>query len=329
MLSILLLSHKGEGHELIDRLIKEGHHVKYWVETKVDPPVQAKHAGQAVDSYTGHLPTTDLVVSFNARNGGRCESLREGGKLVVGGGVQSLVEGNEAFRHSLVKLLDLKETNVVDGPRVILCGWFNGKDFLYSYVVQHYSRMLDGERGPSVTNMGYVAKVEPSTILHRIIPTLQELDYRGFFGVELVYSKDQAKLLEFVLNPSGGLLAAISECTNLALGEMLYSVASGNQYIPLRPNGTQYGIAVNIQYLDQMPVKPDDPKVGKHIWESYSPQCLGYISARGEDVREARRRAYRTIANHTTIDALYRRDIGANSIWEWQEENNVSAQVRA
>jgi hypothetical protein len=319
MLSILLLSYKGEGYEIIEHLIKEKHHVKYWVE---EPDPQIVYKGEKVNRYQDHLETADLVVSLHPRFGRICEELRAGGKVVIGGGVQDLVTSSPVFQTSLVKLLGIIPAVNPKGPRILICGWFDGQRFVRHYVVQHYHRFLDGERGPLVQGMGYVAKVEDFTMLEDVAMLLRQTGYRGFFGVETVFDGSlDYQLLETITVPSGGLIAAISECEVIPLGHLLFSVASGRHLA--HPSSLYYGMSVNVRYFTP-PVLETQERAEKHIWRDGDPNSFGYVSARGEDIREARRRIYRTIANNTTIDAIYRRDIGLDSIWDWKGGDHAS-----
>jgi phosphoribosylamine-glycine ligase len=66
----------------------------------------------------------------------------------------------------------------------------------------------------------------------------------------------------------------------------------------------------------------------KHIWfedvyfkDGYScarsSGALGFVTARGVQVREARRRAYRTVRDLGIPYPLYRTDVGSRASWEY------------
>ena len=321
MLSILLLSQKGEGYETIDRLIKEDNYVKYWVEDTQKLFDQSQ--GTKVNRYDQHIETSDIVISLNPRYGRICEEVRRGGRMALGGDLQGFLVDNEVYRANVLKFLDIHDEEVVDQPfSTILCGWFNGNQWLSTYVVQHYNRLLDGDRGPAVGNMGYVALREDSRI-NELAEMLRIANYRGFFGVEVFLVGDQLYLDHLITTPCEGLIAAIQEISGTSLTNLIFAVASGKQLPSC--SSKSYGISVGLRQLGiDRKLNDLETPAKKHFWPSCDSLIQGYVSAKGESIREARRRVYRTVANITTIDTVYRKDIGVNSIWDWKEGANAA-----
>lgn len=307
MLSILLLSHRGEGNEIASRLSQDGHVVKFWVSTGFCG------APQEVHKYYEHVETADLIVACSPGVGGLCEQLRSRGKLVLGGGVQDSLTEVGTFAQSVAKLMNLKtEETLKEGISVIPCGWFLGDRWGHTFLAQSYRRLLDGERGPKNDSMGYLVW-RAEGMLDSLTSFLASVEYRGFLGVKIELVDDVPYFLGFETSLAGGLVPAVVECSKLKLTDLLMATARG-QEVSLRGQDL-FGVSVRV--LGSTPLYSTD-LMSKHIWVHNEAESLGYVTAAGDSPREARRRCYRTIGNATTLDMIYRSDIGAQSIYDWQ-----------
>lgn len=308
MLSILLLSHKGEGHEIADRLVQDGHVVRFWNQSGF------RGTPQEVHRYEDCIEATDLVVAASSRVGGICDSLRERGKLVLGGGVQSTLESPE-FARMIAKMMNVStEPPPKEGVSIVVCGFFLGDRWGHTFLAQNYRRLLDGERGPQTSSMGYMVW-RAEGLLNHLVSFLSEAQYRGFVGVRIELVDDVPYFVGFETSLSGGLIPAIIECTRTRLDDLLLSTARG-QDVSLRGQDL-FGLSVKIVSFNAEELRVTD-LMARHVWLSPDETSLGYITAAGDTPREARRRCYRTIGNATTLDHVYRGDIGAQSIYDWQ-----------
>jgi len=307
MLSILLLSQRGEGYEIAGRLCQDGHSVRYWRANGF------RGAAKEVHRYEEHVEASDLVVAVDAGTGRICDELRSRGKLVLGGGVQESLSQEGMFPQSVAKMMNLNlEAAPREGISVIPCGWFLGDRWGHTFLAQNYRRLLDGERGPQTDSMGYMAW-RAEGMLEQLTPFLASVEYRGFLGVRIELVDDVPYFVRFETGLSGGLIPAIVECAKTKLIDLLLSTARGMDS-SLRGQDL-FGVSVRI--LGNQELKSTEV-MKKHIWSHDEGESLGYVTAAGDNPREARRRCYRTIGNATTLDSIYRSDIGAQSIYDWQ-----------
>lgn len=307
MLSILILSQRGEGNELADKLVSEGNVVRFWVKDPDYRRSEAKHPWQEVDRYEDYLETTDLFLFTSSGFGGLAEELRNRGKMVVGGTIQDVLVTPEVS-DAAARLMSLAMVVPETGVQASLCGWYDGRHWI-TLLSHRYERMMEGERGPRM-NMGCVVGVEESVLTN--LTTIMR-DYRGFIRVGVVLHPDQMYFKGVDASHSSLEVVACCEALRCSLTGLLTSVARGKLRSTEYP---QYGLSLKvIGFSDKALFEPPEAAV-KHCWRTYDQYVMGYVSAGGSTPIEARRRAYRTIANSTNIETIYRRDIGCGSIFE-------------
>lgn len=322
MLSVLILSQRGEGYEIGHRLVHEGHFVKLFI-ADTEVRITSMHERyQQVDRYQEHIQISDLVVVASDGFGALADQLRKNRKLVVGGTLQDVLGRDSILTSAAMKLLDVEYAEEQPNEQTVsLCGWFNGKEFWETFVVQCYERLLESDRGPRMQDMGCLAWRELSMIT-RLTPILASTSYRGFVGIELGVTPDDSRFKSFRTSISGGELPAIVELMGKPLASTLVVVASGQTRELLHQN--QFGIAVKLLAFNPLELTVPEP-AQHHYWPHVIEGSLGYISARGISPQEARRRVYRTISNSAPVDVIFRRDIGCSSIWEWASEGEKDA----
>lgn len=309
MLSVLILSQKGEGNELADKLVSEGNVVKFWVKDPAER-VAIKPSWQEIDRYEEHLATADLCIFTSSGFGGVAKELRERGKMVVGGVLQDVLVKDPGVRDAAIRLMSLAQVIPSSGVEASLCGWYDGKNWI-TLLSQQYSRLMEGNRGPKL-DMGCVVGVEESLVVN-LTPILQSTEYRGFVRVEVVIHPDEMYFKSIDCNHSALEVIASCEALRCSLTNLLTSTARGRLRSPEYP---QYGLSLKILgFSSSAKFQPPEAAI-KHCWKTYGDHVLGYISAGGSTPTEARRRVYRTAANSTNIDTIYRRDVGCSSIFE-------------
>lgn len=311
MLSILILSHQGEGKELAYKLNNEGNIVKLWSENPEAgvKPAQNVYPWQEIDQYQKHLETADLVIFTSSRPRGLAEELRRRGKMVVGGTIQGLLVDEPEVREAALRLLQLPNVLPSSGWPVSLCGWYDGSRWV-CFLSHRYDRLLDGERGPKM-GLGCLVYPEESR-LTQLTPMLSTAMYRGFISLDVVMTADDLYFEKFNPYPSLEMMA-VCEAMQTQLGTLLYNVAANRLHFDRTP---QYGLCMKLVGFNNKAVFDPPTPALKHCWKTFDDYYLGCITAGGITVTEARRRAYRTVSNSTNLDTIYRRDIGCNSVFE-------------
>lgn len=311
MLSILILSHKGEGYEIADRIRQDGHIAKFWIESP-EAQAEAKHEGLLVNRYEEHIEAADLIIATSSRLGGLLEAVRKRGKAVVGGGICRLLDFNPDFALNVANLLGLTlEPPPEEGISLVLCGWFLGDRWSSTYMVQEYRRLLDHERGPTTNGMGWVCW-PCSTLLDQLTSFLSGSGYKGFLGVRVEVINGGLYFNGFVTSLAGGILPALMEVTKGRLSDVLLNVAYGREVLT---KSKLVGLSLKVLAYNNASLRITDP-MRRHVWSHSEQDSLGYITSCGDNPREARRRANRTASNACTIDTIYRSDIGLNCIQE-------------
>lgn len=311
MLSILILSQNGEGYELSQKLLNEGHIVKYWNGRETINSWPKHERFQAINRYEEVISTSDLCVVLGGGN--LADRISQARKLVVGGTLQDLLLAGKPLEQVGMNLLGLNKSNKEGLFDLTLCGWFNGIEFINSFIVQHYTRLLDGNYGPVVKDMGCLVWREESCLTN-LIPLLQETKYKGFIGIDVKMTEDELYFEQFTFNLNASMLMAIIECSQVSLANILYAAAS--QRVLNKSKGN-IGIAVNLLDFGGPNPKLNKPQeADKHFLPAIETGHLGCVAARGESIHEVRKRVYRSISNIVSLDVIYRKDIGCSSLLE-------------
>lgn len=224
----------------------------------------------------------------------------------------------------------------VEGVEISTEGWFNGKDWVlpFNHTLEK-KRFMEGDKGPNTGCMGNVVWVTEgdklvSAALKPLTPLLRRVGYVGPIDVNCIVAEDGPYFLEWTARFGYDAFWALAELVRMPLFDFLWGIAVGTlKQVPMHQ---EYAIAVRLsippwphkeevlgglQYLDI----PEEAM--RHVWLSDVALkdgrfvtagvdgVLGAVSARGTDIREARRRVYRTVKNIVGHpDVQYRADIG-------------------
>ena len=233
----------------------------------------------------------------------------------------------------------------VDGIEVSTELWFNGKETLNVNHTFEEKALMEGDIGPKTGSMGSVVCIgSTSSRLYKegvgkLLPALRRINYRGPVDLNTIITKDKVYGLEFTARFGYDAIFAFRELYRGRVNDLLYSFATGvARFVNTKPG---WGIGV-VLCLEPYPIADeiDDysrdillqgfgPHNLRHIWfydvyrkgDRYA--CAGNggnlmsITAMGDTVREARRRAYRTISNLVVPDVMYRRDIGSRVVGDY------------
>jgi phosphoribosylamine-glycine ligase len=245
--------------------------------------------------------------------------------------------------------------NKVDGIEISTEGWFNGKHFinqLFNHTIEN-KRFMEGDKGCQTGCMGNVVWTsDPNKdriIQHALLPLtplLKKVDYLGPIDINCIITENDIYFLEFTARFGYDAIQAFTELYKGKLFDMLWKLAVQNTSFNL---WSDYSIAVRLS----MPPYPQDEDCsmlkGVQVLDIPQPArkhlmlsdvmlqdgtetlagvdgVIGCVTARGQTISEARKRAYRTIDNCVIHqDVQYRRDIGLDverkieqlKVWGW------------
>ena len=252
---------------------------------------------------------------------------------------------------------DIKEEfelqEIVKGIEISTEIWFNGKDVVNVNHTMEEKALMEGGIGPKTGCMGAVVWQGHTACrlykegIGKLVPALRKVDYRGPIDLNTIVTEDKLYALEFTPRFGYDAIFALREGYLGKVNDWLYGVASGvTKGLRFKP-GFGIGVSFVVEPYPMADVKEDYSKdiliQGisnqnlKHLWpydmykKGNSYACagvggnIGVVSAQGDSVREARRRAYRTLSNLIIPDVMYRRDIGQHvdndiiqlRVWKW------------
>lgn len=235
----------------------------------------------------------------------------------------------------------------IEGIAVSTEGWCNGKEWIrpFNHTIE-WKRFMEGDKGPNTGCMGNV--VWPTegdkltaTVLEPLLPLLIKVGYIGPIDVNCIVTEGNAYFLEFTTRFGYEAIQAWAELLKEPLFDFLYYVASGQpmevpyykeQAIGVRLSVSPYPSEEGVEKWKGIQVLDIPKEARRHIWladvmkQDAVPVMagvdgvIGCVTARGSTVREAQRRAYRTIHNVVIHqDVQYRNDIG-NGVDEKQKQ---------
>lgn len=205
-------------------------------------------------------------------------------------------------------------------------GFFNGTCFMgASAKTTHYDALFNDDIGPR-TPMGMICEfIDRSTVLDDLIGKLRATSYRGPVTAYLEpsgalrdwfagFSPVAYLLFEGV---AGSISPLFTACVNGIDSDWMPAAkfaAAVRVTLPPFPYRAKAAETV-IQGIDDGNLKhfwPNDLCYNQGVYSTTGESNdLGYLTARGDTVREAQRRVYRTIRNLVAPELQYRTDIGA------------------
>jgi hypothetical protein len=353
MASILILSKYGEGTPLALKLAAEGHIVKMYLQNRQAMPslLNGFKNPSMVSEPKRMAEQYDLVLADRSGLGDLLDWFRfDRGKITLGGGTFSdkLISDTDYSIKVVDTLLESTEgvqsEPVQETANLVVEGWFNGNEWARPFsLIYEYYRFMEGDKGQITPCMGTVTwpvgesnRLIDNT-LERLTPLLQKVEYCGPFGICVTVDEERRRINW--LRPEFGFdsTQAWCELVKTKLFDYLYGI--GSQATTSVPYHNGYGISVRlsitpwpflvgaVNYTPLTGTKVLDIPKGAlpHVWltdvmqENGNPVLagcdgvVGCVTARGESIRECRRRAYRTVSNIVAHpDIQYRMDIGQN-----------------
>ena len=265
----------------------------------------------------GNKPTYLTLVSTDSENRTLKSFFKERGKELVPCIIQHQVEGVEISTE----------------------GWFNGEKWVlpFNHTFEK-KRFMEGDNGPNTGCMGNIVwAVESDKLVEQVLvplaPLLAKVKYVGPLDVNCIVDEKESYFLEFTPRIGYDAIQALVELIKIPLFDFLYRVATkqlnkvgmhegfgGAVRLSIHPYPSSNG-AEELKGLQFLQISQE---AKRHVWlsdvmknEEEVEVCagvdgvLGCVSARGDTVRECRRRMYRTIQNIVLhSDVQFRRDIG-------------------
>jgi phosphoribosylamine--glycine ligase len=261
--------------------------------------------------------------------------------LAAGKGVVVTNDRDEALQHALSCTKVVIE-EYLDGPEVSLFGISDGTTIIPMQPAQDFKRALNGDEGPNTGGMGAYSPLPwaPSDIIEDtykqvLAPMIAEMAARGTPFVGLLYAglaltDHGTRVIEFNARFGDPETQVLIPRLNTPLATLLFNAATGNL------NGT------TLDWKDDSAVTvvlaaegyPSAPKSGGaitgfstidnvqiyHAGTSATEQGVVAAGGRvltvtgiGEDLTEARNRAYRAISQISLSGSFYRTDIALNA----------------
>ncbi|PJF33569.1 MAG: hypothetical protein CUN57_01810, partial [Phototrophicales bacterium] len=151
--------------------------------------------------------------------------------------------------------------------------------------------------------MGCIAYAVHNSLLDQLTDMLRSARFQGFLRLYLQVTSDSFKFIRLDPEYDGLELGATVEIYREPLHQLLYGIARRKFAPDLSYNIV--GIAVRLYDLIGISLEIPDVML-KHYWAEIDIHSRGASTARGITVKEARRRAYRSIERLNQPDLIYR-----------------------
>ena len=231
----------------------------------------------------------------------------------------------------------------LDGPEVSLFGISDGIHVIPMQPAQDFKRAYDGDLGPNTGGMGAYSPLPwaPDDLVEQTMrevlnPTIQEMAARGTPFVGLLYAglaltNKGTKVIEFNARFGDPETQVLLPRLNTPLADLLFRAATGKLNSQEELEWSEKSAVTVVLASSGYPAAPitGEPILGiapidqsfvyhagttrrDGILHSSGGRVLS-VTGLGEDLTEARDRAYRTISAITLRDSHYRSDIALNA----------------
>jgi phosphoribosylamine--glycine ligase len=261
--------------------------------------------------------------------------------LAAGKGVVVTNDRQEALDHALAcKRVVIEE--YLDGPEVSLFGISDGTTIVPMQPAQDFKRALDGDQGPNTGGMGAYSPLPwaPSDIIedtHKqvLAPMIAEMAARGTPFVGLLYAglaltDHGTRVIEFNARFGDPETQVLIPLLKTPLATLLYNAATGNlkgttldwnddsavtvvlaaEGYPAAPKSG--GIITGFSSIDDVQIYHAGTSTTEQGVVASGGRVLT-VTGIGEDLTEARNRAYRAISQIRLSGSFYRTDIALNA----------------
>jgi len=251
----------------------------------------------------------------------------------------SLLTKSKEYRESirLASSVFSTESSEVAKPKFSIGCWFNGIDFVFPvFAMVDDDYFMDRDKGyPCI--MGSTVRVfkEPPKVfmdtIWRLKSCLRGANFRGFMMADCDTVEGITELIDIYPHFRADSIYATLESMQEELGRVLVEIFNGTKK-GIKCCKYEYSIAVRISVPPYPYPRPPFESFRKdikgycegnarHIWLrevdkdekgrwKIAGGIIGVVTARGDTIKECRRRAYRTISNLSIEWLQYRQDIG-------------------
>lgn len=322
MASILMLSERGKSLPIAGRLKSEGHIVKVWIKNDLSKVLEGSRNPAKVKNPAILLDQFDLVVS----EGGlavQAVEIEGMGKRVMGcTAVTEKLTTDKVYRSKVLDFLRVA-TPPFEGLSVELTGFMSSKGFnpLVMLSLPSYY-FMDKDKGCTTEGMGSLVVFldEGSKLSKALLPFalfLLKIGFIGPFTLGLSIKGELWNITSLNTDLVAGNILAGAELLKTSLFDFLFGLPDGVEgkawegcgvsvvlSTPPWPYGGVTSAGLNLLDVPE--------KAGKHLSLGDGKLgVLGVATAKGADIREARRRVYRTVQNAVVSrEVQFREDIG-------------------
>lgn len=328
-----VLSEEGDILGLATHLSSEGHSVEMAVDT-----VTSLGEGVVTIKPIEDLFPGDITVFDNNKWGQLADRLREEGRRVLGAShFSEMIHKDKEYASQVIASLGWDQSEVKRGVNLYITVWFNGSHYIAAYSSLVYRRFMSGGRGPDVKGTGVVSLFHDSltesvrnNILKPLEKVLRRVNHRGCFHVHTVITGDKFSVPEISGLFYSPLTLTLLENSRPSVSDVLLRLFDEtSKPISLLDSWATALLVTIPPYPYQLPteetvIKGIESPALKHLWfmdvkkkgsdwiTAATHGKIGYITARGNTLHEAVKRAYRTVNRFEVRDIQYRDDVGRN-----------------
>jgi phosphoribosylamine---glycine ligase len=126
-------------------------------------------------------------------------------------------------------------TEKIEGQEISTEGWFNGTEFYFPNHTLERTRFFDGDHGEKTGCAGNVVWAHDGPLFHTLIEPMREIlrgNYNGPLDVNAIIDEETNEPIFLEYTPRFGYDAifGLMQILNSDLGEMLFDIASGNEW---------------------------------------------------------------------------------------------------
>lgn len=350
-MNILFISRTGDSLGLAMRCKDEDYSVSMFIEDPLSSSVGdgiidkpsfsrrlVKKSGECIASCVNSLLSETkpdlVVVDFGL--GKVADYIRERKILVFGGSYWTdILSANKSYASSIFRRMGLKEWKGEKGIKVECGMWWNGIFPFFYFTCWNKEHLFLHNIGPKISSAGYIASYLPfhnrlvTDSITGIEHLLKKSHLNGCISLSLVATEDKLYAVSFTT--SFLYLPSLLEIYKGSATELLMTTA--NSYKPAGHVSEDYilSLLLSIPPFPSPVISPtntiiegicpanlkhlyflDVRKEGDNYYNANSSGKLMWISARGRNVRECRKRVMNTISNLSVDSAQYRVDVTAD-----------------
>lgn len=321
--SVLILSKGSQGVPLAHRMGAEGSVTKLLFDNQEYNSILLGLANPVVIPSLRMLEQYDLIIDTGTKSS---DSVISEGYTILGGGpFGRRLDEDEVYRQKVLKLVPpVENAPSPTSLNTFITGWFNTEEFSFFTYSVSYDRLCESHKGRVVPAMGRVThRCQKRLEFDGLTPLLKKVNYLGPISIAIDRSWISATILPI----------EVFELYKQKSFDLLWALKS-KQPIELRD---EFAVLYRLVLDREITGKAIEVETAAFPHVCYQ-ECDGngvacgtdicVVTARSNQIFEARRRAMRTIKRIVkTPDIQYRCDIGCDmdSIVAYFQKDNTNA----